>query len=101
ELEKLTGARTLPFIGGGALTLDLEGKPTEVLRFPASQARLFGAIAGGLQSTTKKKPPEPKEGEKIAEQAKLPEQKPEQKAEAKPEEKPEEKPKTMAEAMVS
>jgi ATP-binding cassette subfamily B protein len=110
ELEKLTAARTLNFIGGGALAVDVDGKPTEVLRFPASQARLFGAIAGGLQSTRKKKPPEPpKDGDKPKETEQKaevkPDEKPEVKPEAKPEEKPEEKveekPKTMAEAMVA
>ncbi len=64
DLDKLTGAKTLPFIGGGALSLDIDGKPTEVLRFPASQARLFGSIAGNLQKTARPKPPEKKEDEK-------------------------------------
>ena len=67
DLDKLTGAKTLPFIGGGALSFDIDGKSTEVLRFPASQARLFGSIAGNLQKTTKPKPPEKKDDEKKVE----------------------------------
>jgi ATP-binding cassette subfamily B protein len=71
DLDKLTGAKTLPFIGGGALSLDIDGKSTEVLRFPASQAGLFGSIAGNLQKTARRieppKEPEKKEGEAVVE----------------------------------
>ena len=67
EITALTGARTLPYIGGGALTLEVNGKPREVLRFPSSQARLFGAIAGNLQKSARKKTPEELLREKPAE----------------------------------
>jgi ATP-binding cassette subfamily B protein len=79
ELDQLTGAKTLPFIGGGALTLEVKGKTREVLRFPASQARLFGAIAGNLQKTARKKTPEEMPPVKPAETPEKPEDKPKEK----------------------
>ena len=102
ELEKLTGARTLAFIGGGALTLDVDGKPTEVLRFPASQARLFGAIwrVYDCSRAPRRKNRRSQRSRKTKRKKQKPLKRPKKKRSL--EEKVEEKPKTIAEtAMMS
>ena len=45
---QLSGARAVPVAGGGALLVDIEGVPTEVLRFDSGHAGVFGGLAKRL-----------------------------------------------------
>ena len=54
-LDELSGARTGPVAGGGVLFVDIEGVPTEVLRFDAGRSGAFGGIARRLNDVVGEK----------------------------------------------
>ena len=54
-LDRLSGARTSPVGGGGVLLVDIEGVPTEVLRFDAGNSGAFGGLAKRLNDVVGKR----------------------------------------------
>ena len=55
SFDKLSGARTSPVAGGGVFLIDIEGVPTEVLRFDGGHSDAFGGLAKRLNDVVGKK----------------------------------------------
>jgi len=54
-LDRLSGAQTSAVAGGGVLLVDIEGVPTEVLRFDGGHSDAFGGLAKRLNDVVGKK----------------------------------------------